>query len=509
MEREKILLKIRDYNNELEKIIEKKSFSENTKNLLLSMLYKIETAYSDYTTVKRQTLNKNDYLETILLTVLQDCSIIHLVKPGMEEAKELEESNKKCIVNQEKNELFVYQNETSILQAILEIGECEKKYKVEEEFFRKPVEDFFKLGKIQEMLEVIKDFNGWSWNISKDTQNGEIARICYLNLINLVGIDIVIKMEQEKNCIIFIYQKLNNLYGEKLAKEFMVCFLQNVLKIYAQKDEEYKKEIAQKRKYWKEQLEEIQNKAKYLEKLTKEKIELISRVGQIDMILNNNVLLKENYKNANKDLPMEKKHFSVSTYAETLEKERNEILEKRKEINKLFEPEKFIEKRNWIEEREAFYQEINFDNSEKEELLEKLQEIFLKLMEQKIKKVEDKKDILNQIYELRYYFIQIKERGLFKEQKEKQNKIKKQILKKAIEEKVCNPISKEEDLNENILSVLFDLKIVNLENIYLQIEEEETGTKVEVYDEKILEDTIILEKLNWKEKSKKKRKIFD
>lgn len=45
MEKEKILFKIRDYNNELEKILEKKSFSESTKNLLLSMLYKIETAY--------------------------------------------------------------------------------------------------------------------------------------------------------------------------------------------------------------------------------------------------------------------------------------------------------------------------------------------------------------------------------------------------------------------------------------------------------------------------------
>ena len=44
MEKEKILFKMRDYNNELEKILEKKSFSETTKNLLLSMLYKIETA---------------------------------------------------------------------------------------------------------------------------------------------------------------------------------------------------------------------------------------------------------------------------------------------------------------------------------------------------------------------------------------------------------------------------------------------------------------------------------
>ena len=48
MEKNKILaklnLKMKDYNNELEKILENKFFSYDVKNLLLSMLYKIENA---------------------------------------------------------------------------------------------------------------------------------------------------------------------------------------------------------------------------------------------------------------------------------------------------------------------------------------------------------------------------------------------------------------------------------------------------------------------------------
>ena len=56
MEKRKILSKlnidIKDYNNELEKILENKLFSYDVKNLLLSMLYKIENAYRDYETVK-------------------------------------------------------------------------------------------------------------------------------------------------------------------------------------------------------------------------------------------------------------------------------------------------------------------------------------------------------------------------------------------------------------------------------------------------------------------------
>ena len=43
--KEKLLNKIvkKDYNNELEMILEKKSFDESAKNLLLSILYKIES----------------------------------------------------------------------------------------------------------------------------------------------------------------------------------------------------------------------------------------------------------------------------------------------------------------------------------------------------------------------------------------------------------------------------------------------------------------------------------
>ena len=48
--KEKFLDRIvkKDYNNELETILETKKFDENAKNLLLNILYKIEAAYKDY-----------------------------------------------------------------------------------------------------------------------------------------------------------------------------------------------------------------------------------------------------------------------------------------------------------------------------------------------------------------------------------------------------------------------------------------------------------------------------
>ena len=48
MEKENIFSRLnsKDYNNQLEIILEDKKFSENIKNLLLSMLYKIEAGYT-------------------------------------------------------------------------------------------------------------------------------------------------------------------------------------------------------------------------------------------------------------------------------------------------------------------------------------------------------------------------------------------------------------------------------------------------------------------------------
>ena len=70
MEKNKIFSKfnIKNYNNELEKILDEKLFSLNVKNLLLSMFYKIESAYKDYETIKVETLSKNDYIDHLLKT---------------------------------------------------------------------------------------------------------------------------------------------------------------------------------------------------------------------------------------------------------------------------------------------------------------------------------------------------------------------------------------------------------------------------------------------------------
>ena len=113
----KLNINIKDYNNELEKILENKLFSYEAKNLLLSMLYKIENAYKDYETVKVEVPTKREYIENILRIIKEKVFKIFIVKSGSTEAKELENQNVKFKVDVKNGEIVCFQNEIVILTA--------------------------------------------------------------------------------------------------------------------------------------------------------------------------------------------------------------------------------------------------------------------------------------------------------------------------------------------------------------------------------------------------------
>ena len=79
---EKIVKK--DYNDKLEKILEKKAFAEDTKSILLNILYKIETSYKDYKKVKQNVETKEEIIEEIIEIIQNECQEIKLVKPYSE-----------------------------------------------------------------------------------------------------------------------------------------------------------------------------------------------------------------------------------------------------------------------------------------------------------------------------------------------------------------------------------------------------------------------------------------
>lgn len=557
MAKEDIFSKInlKDYNNILENILEQKAFTEDVKNLLLSMLYKIENGYQDYETVKVNVPSKKYFLKKVVQIIKEECNKIELIKPLSEESKILEEKNINYIVNKEEGKITVYPNERMILEALITLNQKEIILEENYELFSLGLEEILTKGNRMNSAEVIRDFNGWSWDITTSQMESKNINVVYQNLLILLGNNFIQKWitdanvqeeeeielpnneilrskyndsfgmtkeeMQEDNNIDYI-QKMKELlikkYGEKHTEEFINQLVKVAIAIGCNRNKEQKNIVLEKQKEVKEKLEKMQDNQKYLEELSKNKKEITIKIKQIDKLLSDEKLLKEEYEKRNKLLPNKKKIFSVSHLKIMLEKERKESLEQIKQCNKQMEPKEFVKTKKELEEKNEFFKEIGIEEDKKvneEKQINNLQACFLECFIEKIKKSETKKEIVDLIYELRYYKqIPYKENNLSQIEicKEKLENIETRLIKEACEQKILKIFSEEEKLNKKILENQFNSKIINLENTIYILKYHKGILKIEIYDTNIEEEAKeiqITEKAELQVKLNKKIKVWE
>lgn len=479
MEKNKILSKfnidIRDYNNELEKILENKLFSYEVKNLLLSMLYKIENAYKDYETVKVEVPSKKEFIENILRIIKEKTLKIFLVKSETPEAEELEKNELAYKIDKENGEITCFQNELVMLTALLKLDETEIQWEVPYDYVKEPLNALINQGKIDAMAEVIRDFNGWSWDIvTKEIEDIE-DNFLYQTLLLLNG-------RNDTN-----YRKYTKIF-EDITKLAIQKYISN------KENSEYKEKIEKIKKEKQERLALFENKKELLNQITQEKKEYTKQIEKIDKILNNNELLKQEYYDRNKKLPNREKIFSVSYLVGILDKERVEYLEKIEECNKIILPKEFVEQKSKLEEETKFLNSIS-DGTNKKDMIEISKE-FIENVISIVKKIkeENKNRLISWIYKIRYYrYISISENEKIKdiqELNEKFEELIKLIIKKAQELKIWDTFSENKDITYQILKEIFDSKIVNLQNINIQCRFEDKNLYVEYYDDTVIESSL-------------------
>lgn len=435
MSKEDIFSKInlKDYNNILENILEQKVFSEDVKNLLLSMLYKIENGYEDYETVKVNVISKKYFLKKIIQIIKEQCKEIKLIRPLSEESKILEENHTNYIVEKENGKIIVYPNERMLLEAIITLNQKEISFKEEYYLFSMSLENILQKGQRMNLVEVIRDFNGWSWDITTSQIENKNINILYQNLLILLGknflqtwvtgeekqteeeIDLpnneilrskynenfgMTKEELQEERKIDYLQKTQEIvdqkYGKERAKAFLTQFIKAVIAIGCNQKKEQKEIILKRQKEIKQKLEEMQDNKTYLENLSKTKKQITKKIKQIDTLLNDEKLLKEEYEKRNSKLPNKKKIFSVSHLRIMLEKERKNHLKEIKECNIQMEPKEFVKTKKELEEKMHFYQDIGIEEEKKANengIVEKLQQQFLECFLKKIQNAETKAQI--------------------------------------------------------------------------------------------------------------------
>ena len=497
----------KNYNNQLENILEYKQYSENSKSFLLSMLYKIEASYPDYKKTKEDTQLKEEYINNLLKIIKKELKILEIRKA--EEA-----FVNTFTVKKEEGKVIAFPIDRKVLYAIYKLANQDDVVKGKNKVLNKTITELINIGSNIDKVEVIRDFNGYSWaSLASEIESIEY-NIIYQNLRILIGSTEINKLTDKEFLILDNYNnvlnKVKEKYGEENSKE-IVQKVQNLsLLLYVKYNKA--KEIYKVKEKVDKELEIMNNHTQYIKSLMAQKAQMANKIKKIDKLLLNEESLEKEYEKRNEKLPPEKKIFSKRILLKVLEKEKQEYIKKQEKLTVDIGFNEYVKKREKVLEKQEIYNILN-ETEENNEKLEKniqieileLQKIFLNCFEKQIDMAKTKEEIISKIKTFRYYLeIYIFENTKTRDKEELKEKIvelKEKVLTKAIE---LNAIM---NLNFSVLENIFDTKIIDLLDINVKILSDKKT--IEIYDEDILDEKkeIKLENISKKTKSKLNKKI--
>lgn len=501
-------------NNRLEKILEVKKFDIMTKNLLLSMLYKIENGYKDYEKIKTISNSKEEFIEKIFYIISLYCKYIKTVTPQTPDSQELETKGLLCIIDRETEKVTTFANEYYLLYALFQMDYiCSFKAKTNNKnpLLREIISNFEMIAYSLDKSEVIRDFDGWSWNNNiKNIKNIEYNSI-YQTMLMAFG-------EQKAKKILDLDDTvLKNLdENEKRLVDYAFTLIQTEIAI---KDEKIKQELIQCREKYFAELELMKNKSKFLDYITEQKKQINKEIKKIDELLIDKEMLKREYLEINSKLANKDKIFSITHFENKLKEDRKEKLTQLKLKNKQLEPVEYITQKEKLEKEYAnlclVIDNISNDESKKKNFIN-MQKAFLDKFEKRIEQVKTKEEAIKLIYDFRYYLlIPIDENKTIYDIDEIQEKIKKtinNIIDVAIYNQAIVNISDSVSICYATLKYIFTSKIIDLNEISIKVcKKTENEIIISIYDSREAEKIYTEEINNIKDlniKLNKRIKIF-
>lgn len=497
---EKIVKK--DYNNELEITLEEKKYSENAKNALLSILYKIEAAYKDFETVKKDVETKEEYILNFFNIVKNECNSIEIVKMTEENSKIPE--NKTYIIDKENKKIISYPIERKLLYAINKIGNKDKIIKDKYFIIDETLSNLINVGHNINMVEPLRDFNGFSWTSIPEEIESIDHNLIYQNLRIILGYQFLDKWVANNEFMIDYYEQFKEILDDKYDTEKRRKIIDIISKLSVllemKFDNEKKEELKAIKKQVKEELQRIEDKENFTEEITELKIEITEKIKDIDTIINNKKLLEKEYKKRNESLPFDKKIFSMRVLSKILQDEKEHNYKELEKLNDMLNPMKFLKYKKDLEDKYKYLKVVDSQNKDKElnKLKTNLQKLFLKLLEINVSKCESKQEIEKIIYDYRYYMLlqydYKNEIRNLEELKDIIDIVGIKIIEKAIELKAIQRISNDKKTNYEILKNLFNVRIIKLEDSYLKLIKEKDRYFVQIFDENIIEDKVQIQK---------------
>lgn len=512
---------VKNYNNVLEEILEKKKFPSNAKNLLLSIFYKVELGYTDYKTIKRLEITIGQFLEEIIETIRDKCEKIELVEPNSKKGQVLTKHGLTSISDSNSKTIISFPIEKELLYAIYNLRDDDFRIKKKYPLISTTLSNILRIGSNIEIKEVIRDFNGWSWDIDKNNIENFECNLIYQNIRILLGSTFLFlwknETQNDKDYISKMKSSLVNIYGKESAKEFfeLLLFLSIILSI--NNDEDIKNDILNDKKDINFRLELMLDKTKFLDKITEEKKNINKELKRIDKIINSKDTLQKELKKICKE--QNNTISDIETLKKALLGKRKELVSKLNNYTKMMNPKKYVKTLNQLQEKAKILQKIDINMISDDWIYEniiELQKAFLYCLGEKIGRIKDKSQIIEMIYHLRYYKkIPLNEEISVEEVKELKNiidNLEEMVIVKGIELKAFNIMTKNEYYAIELIKMAINSNIINLENIDLEINIQNENLQVHVYDGEVLDNVFELamntERKDINLKTNKKIKLF-
>lgn len=473
------LLSKNNYDIQFEELLEKKKFNDEAKSLILNIVYKIQGAYPDYKKTKPNIKSKLDIISDIADTIKEKCDVIEILDP--------KETKGKLYVSKKNKLIKTFPKDIDLLQAIYYIKTPYTK-KIEN-VFEKAVLLALEKGMAINGVEIIRDFNGWSWNNVLEDEYEKYYNLLYQDLIILIGEGELENIIKSHRVIEELLKQIKNLYGKTKAEDFMESFIKACVVLYINTDEKYEDAILSYLEQKEQELAEFSNKPEYISKLTKKMNENTKLVCKIDALLSSTKNLNKKYLTKT----ISQKYKDIDSYRISLIKYKNQISNEITSCRKMMNPFEYVKEKNNIKKEVDELNDIKLcynDDDVIERLLIDLQKKVISCFYKKIEVYDLKKELLSLVYEIRYYNLLPLKNKKLKDYKTLKNDIEKlqiEFINKLKKNRVIDIYSNFARVNYYTLKYIFEAKMVNINKITFKYRIVNNGIDVEYYDDESIE----------------------
>lgn len=489
--------KLKDYNYILDKVLEEKNFSEDAKNLLLNMIYKIEVSYKDYAQIKGIYQKQNDFIDEIIKIISERCKFLFLIDPKNDEVKMLKKKNVLALTNEREQRIYAYPTELAILYGIMDIKP--KYYYIPRNYYyiKNQMQRALVKGTILNNTEVIRNFNGWSWNVAEDANIDHVSNMIYQTIRMLIDEDFLKMWEQDTSAKIdFIYElrkELVEYYGKDNSRSFYFAMAKLII---SNSTKEEKSKLVHELKKVVDAYDNMKNKTEYIYRVTEERKKLEVEIEKIDILLRDGNKLKKEFDYRNSRLPEEKKLFNVNSFAEILQAERDKKIRRINELNKLVKPSEYGQLKSQLTEKLQIMSVIRERKTTRDYAIAFQKEV-VKCLSANITKIKSKEEVLDIIYKVRYLKkIRITPNEKIEDIPVLNNEIRKllrYVITFGCRNKMFNIFCNDVDGNFSIFEVALDTSVPNYEDIDISLKTEGEFLEITIYDNEVIDKQATIE----------------